>query len=242
MPSESEDPGTSVAKLPVYELSTGGSLVVYKQICRQRVTRISRVARLDLLPSSSQAHSQGDHLTCTRSIKALASDCFASLAIYGYPVPTRLVHGPARPAPGCAGGPQASSLLRSNVDALGRPPIAAGRPRAPDVDAPPAPRKRAPRHHQHALACLDDLQQGMIQSRPITARGHLDVDRGGAFAPPRAVLSNNTHTRPGGRGFSRSDAALPRQAITSRGGNPCDSAWLAGSRTPLQPRHFTRDM
>jgi hypothetical protein len=31
MPSESEDPGTSVAKLPVYELSTGGSLVVYKQ-------------------------------------------------------------------------------------------------------------------------------------------------------------------------------------------------------------------
>ena len=139
-----------------------------------------------------------------------------------------MVHGPARPAPGCAGGPQASSLLRSNVDALGRPPIAAGRPRAPDVDAPPAPRTWAPRHHQHALACLDDLQQGMIQLRPITASGHLDVDRGGAIAPPRAVLSNDTHTRPGGRGFSRSDAALPRQAITSRVSVP--SVTAPGSR------------
>ena len=80
-----------------------------------------------------------------------------------------MVHGPARPAPGYAGGPQASSLQRSDVDALGLSPSAARRPWAPDVDAPPTPRTWAPRLHQHALACLDDLQ-GILQiaaSRPL---------------------------------------------------------------------------
>jgi len=170
----------------------------------------------DPLPPQASSLGEANHLHRSHN-QALASDCFASLAIHGYPVPTHLVHGAARPAPGYAGGPQASSLLRSNVDALGLSPSAAGRPRAPDVDAPPTPRTWAPRHHHHALACLDDLQQGILQSRPITAIGTLDVERGCAVAPPRSVLSNDTHTRPDGRGISRSDAALTRQAITSKG-------------------------
>ena len=97
-----------------------------------------------------------------------------------------MVHGPARPAPGYAGGPQASSLH-------------ARRPRVPPTSpgasngATSTPRTWTSRHHRYALACLFDLrafsQRGRMAIGTPTSTRLSAQNLGAAVSSPRSCVT-----------------------------------------------------
>ena len=106
--------------------------------------------------------------------------------MHGYPVPSQMVHGPARPAPGYAGGQQASSLH-------------ARRPRVPPTSpgasngATLTPRTWTLRHHRYALACLVDIwafsQRGRMAIGTPTSTRLSAQNLGAAVSSPHSCVA-----------------------------------------------------
>ena len=121
-------------------------------------------------------------------------------------------------------------------------------PSRPDgLGHPTSTRRRRPgRGRRGIINTL--LRASTIFNKACSNRGlsrPVDTLTSTAAAPSRRRAPSSRTIPTPGQAAVGSREATPRSRDRQShqgGGNPCDSAWLAGSRIPLQSRHFTRDM